>query len=120
MGGSSQLVNGVARAFADRGAEVVYERGLERAQPTMPNRVPANGLHYSCVDCADADARGGVRTQVSRLDVLVLCRGVVLYNRQEFEREGWEKVININLTSLMTCARKFRPMLMESKGSITS
>ena len=119
VGGSSGIGNGVAREFADRGAEVhVWGTRPQASDYDAESGSDLNGLHYSCVDCADADAVEAFEPKFSRLDVLVLCQGVVLYNRQEFEREGWEKVININLTSVMTCARKFRPMLMESKGSI--
>ena len=31
-------------------------------------------------------------------DVVVLCQGVVRYGRQEFAREGWDAVIDVNLS----------------------
>ena len=53
------------------------------------------------------------------LDVLVLSQGTVVYGRGEFEREGWDKVVAVNLDSLMHCCRKFQPQLLLSQGSIT-
>ena len=43
----------------------------------------------------------------------------MVYGRGEFEREGWDKVVAVNLDSLMHCCRKFQPQLLLSQGSIT-
>jgi 3-oxoacyl-[acyl-carrier protein] reductase len=53
------------------------------------------------------------------LDVLVLCQGTVVYKRGEFEREGWDRVMAVNLDSLLHCSNKFRDQLAAQKGSIT-
>ena len=53
-----------------------------------------------------------------RLDVLVLAQGAVIYRRGEFEMEGFRKVLEVNLISLMACAVKFHPMLKAAKGSL--
>jgi 3-oxoacyl-[acyl-carrier protein] reductase len=42
----------------------------------------------------------------------------VVYRRGEFEREGWDQVMAVNLDSLMHCARKFHDLLAMAKGSI--
>ena len=46
-----------------------------------------------------------------RLDVLVLAQGAVIYRRGEFEMDGFRKVLEVNLMSLMACATKFHAML---------
>ena len=50
--------------------------------------------------------------------MLVLCQGTVVYKRGEFAREGWDRVMAVNLDSLMHCANKFRDQLAAAKGSI--
>jgi 3-oxoacyl-[acyl-carrier protein] reductase len=42
----------------------------------------------------------------------------VIYRRGEFEMEGFRKVLEVNLMSLMACATKFHAMLTASKGSL--
>ncbi len=53
-----------------------------------------------------------------KLDVLVLAQGAVIYRRGEFEMDGFRKVLEVNLMSLMACATKFHAMLSASKGSL--
>jgi len=50
--------------------------------------------------------------------VLVLSQGQVLYKRAEFEIEGFQKVIDVNLNSLMACAAKFHKALAAAKGKL--
>src|SRR5690606_22819884 len=76
------------------------------------------GLGYSCVNVGDPDAIANADAPFDGLDVLVLCQGLVVYKRGEFERDGWDRVMAVNLDSLMHCARKFRPALAETRGSI--
>jgi 3-oxoacyl-[acyl-carrier protein] reductase len=53
-----------------------------------------------------------------RLDILVLSQGVVLYGRGEFEPQGFRKVVEVNLNSLMDCFTRFKPMLKAAGGSV--
>jgi 3-oxoacyl-[acyl-carrier protein] reductase len=52
------------------------------------------------------------------LDVMVLAQGTVIYERGEFQMEGFQRVIDVNLNSLMACSIKYRSMLAASRGSI--
>ena len=54
----------------------------------------------------------------SELDVLVLSQGTVLYGRKEFQPAGWDKVMAVNLDSVMHCSQRFKPKLAARKGSI--
>ena len=79
---------------------------------------------------ADAIRRSGVRPgqraeaiaasplPFDRLDILVHSQGAVLYRRQEFEPAGWDRVMAVNLDSLMHISRKFKPQLLETQGSV--
>ena len=48
----------------------------------------------------------------------MLAQGAVIYRRGEFQMEGFRKVLEVNLISLMACAAKFHPMLKAAKGSL--
>ena len=118
IGGSSGIGNGIARAFKDRGA-VVYVWGT-RASADEYTEEGSNleGLSYSCVDVSDRSIIDTASEPSGGLDVLVLCQGTVIYGRGEYERPGWDRVMAVNLDSVMTCAMKFREKLKASGGSI--
>jgi len=119
VGGSSGIGNAIAQKLRAFGADVHvwgtrpsandYE-GVEGSDLT--------GLGYTQIDVADGDAVKNVAVPFDALDVLVLSQGVVLYKRQEFEIEGFRRVVDINLNSLMSCAARFHDALAASKGSI--
>ena len=120
VGGSSGIGNGIAHAFRQRGAEVHVWGTRARAEDYAGvEGSDLGGLQYACVDVSDPDAieaapqPGGAG---ATLDVLVLCQGTVVYKRGEFEREGWDKVMAVNLDSLMHCCRRFKPALLPSEG----
>lgn len=119
VGGSSGIGNGIAQAFRLRGARV-HVWGTRAAAADYD---PAEGsdlaeLGYSCVDVGDAGAIEDAAVPFANLDVLVLCQGTVIYKRGEFERPGWDRVMAINLDSVMNCARKFHPALGAAQGSV--
>lgn len=119
VGGSSGIGNGIAHGFRERGA-AVHVWGTRAA---VSDYDPADGsdlvgLGYDSVDVGDPDAIDAAPMPFDTLDVLILCQGTVVYKRGEFEREGWDRVMAVNLDSLMHCARKFRGQLADAKGSI--
>jgi 3-oxoacyl-[acyl-carrier protein] reductase len=119
IGGSSGIGNGIAHAFKARGAQVHAWGTRPRADDYAGvEGSDLTGLGYSGVDVSNPDAIAAAAAPFDSLDVLVLCQGTVVYNRGEFEREGWDRVMAVNLDSLMGCARKFRAQLAASKGSI--
>jgi len=50
--------------------------------------------------------------------LLVLAQGAVIYRRGEFEMDGFRKVLEVNLMSLMACAGRFHEMLKSSRGTL--
>ncbi|MCH7628507.1 MULTISPECIES: SDR family NAD(P)-dependent oxidoreductase [Novosphingobium] len=119
VGGSSGIGNGIAHGFRQRGATVhVWGTRASAADYDAADGSDLSGLGYTCVDVGDPDAIEAAPAPFDGLDVLVLCQGTVVYRRGEFEREGWDKVMAVNLDSLMHCSRKFRTALAATQGSI--
>lgn len=119
VGGSSGIGNGIAHGFRKRGAEVhVWGTRASASYYDVADGSDLSGLGYSCVDVGDPDAIAAAAAPFDGLDVLVLCQGTVVYKRGEFERPGWDRVMAVNLDSLMHCGMKFRDALAAAKGSV--
>ncbi|HRN59775.1 MAG TPA: SDR family oxidoreductase [Chiayiivirga sp.] len=119
VGGSSGIGNGIAHAFRSLGAQVhVWGTRATAADYADSDGSDLQGLGYTQVDVSDPDAIAAAPAPFDGLDVLVLSQGSVLYKRQEFERAGWDKVMAINLDSVMHCARRFEEQLERSRGSV--
>ena len=119
VGGSSGIGNGIARSFRLRGAEVhVWGTRANSADYDPAEGSDLTGLGYTCVDVGGPDAIAAAPLPFDSLDVLVLCQGIVVYGRGEFERPGWDKVMSVNLDSLMHCAAKFKSQLAANRGSL--
>jgi 3-oxoacyl-[acyl-carrier protein] reductase len=118
IGGSSGIGNGIAQAFRARGATVHVTGTREAATYEAEQGSDLIGLHYARLDLSDPTAIEAFETAFDQLDALVLSQGTVLYGRQEFTREGWDRVMAINLDSVMACATRFYAMLAASRGSL--
>jgi 3-oxoacyl-[acyl-carrier protein] reductase len=119
VGGSSGIGNGIAQAFRARGAQVrVCGTRTSASDYSSTDGSDLDGLQYSKLDVSDPVAIETFKPSFERLDVLVLAQGAVIYRRGEFEMDGFRKVLEVNLMSLMACATKFHAMLSASKGSL--
>ena len=119
VGGSSGIGNGVAHAFRKLGAQVCVWG--TRPSPTDYEGADGSdlsGLSYACVDVSNYDAVASAPEPFERLDVLVLCQGTVIYQRGEFGMDGFEKVMAVNLNSMMACAMRFHDALADGGGSL--
>jgi 3-oxoacyl-[acyl-carrier protein] reductase len=119
IGGSSGIGNGIAHGFRARGASVI----VTGTRPDAGDYLEAEdsdftGLDYRQLDLTDRTAADRLAGDLGPLDVLVLSQGTVRYGRQEFTREGWDAVVDINLNSVMDAARAFHPALAQAKGAI--
>ena len=119
VGGSSGIGNGIAQAFRSQGAEVhIWGTRASASEYSADEGSDLLGLHYARMDVSDFDAIEAWDVPFDTLDVLVLSQGTVLYKRGEFEMDGFQKVMDVNLNSLMACALKFEAMLEAAKGSL--
>jgi 3-oxoacyl-[acyl-carrier protein] reductase len=121
-GGSSGIGNGIAQAFRARGADVHVWGTRGRAEDYAGvEGSDLTGLGYTQVDLAEPRAAEGAEAPFggAPIDNLILSQGVVAYNREEFEAEGWDRVMAVNLGSVMDACRRFRGALAEAGGSVT-
>jgi 3-oxoacyl-[acyl-carrier protein] reductase len=119
VGGSSGIGNGIAQAFRRHGAGVhIWGTRPAASDYAAEPSSDLTGLHYAQVDVADDAGIERCVPRFDQLDVLILSQGAVLYERAEFRMPGFRKVLDVNLTSLMTCATKFHAMLAARKGSL--
>jgi 3-oxoacyl-[acyl-carrier protein] reductase len=118
VGGSSGIGNGIAQAFRLRGAQVhVWGTRPTRADYAAGEGSDLTGVGYDCVDVSDPQAIESAPAPFDTLDVLVLCQGAV-EPAGEYERDGWDRVMAVNLDSPMNCCRRFKPSLQATSGSI--
>jgi 3-oxoacyl-[acyl-carrier protein] reductase len=119
IGGSSGIGNGIAQAFRAHGATVhVCGTRASTGDYRKDEGSDLDGLRYSQLDISSAAAIAAAKLPFERLDVLVLSQGTVVYKRGEFKMDGFRKVMEVNLMSLMACADKFYDMLKASKGAL--
>ncbi|QZD96119.1 SDR family NAD(P)-dependent oxidoreductase [Qipengyuania gelatinilytica] len=115
VGGTSGIGNGIAQAFRAAGAtvHVTGTRGSEQDYPDSD----MEGLSFHSLDVSDRDAVDAFDWP-DTLDVVVLCQGIARYGREEFTREGWDAVMEVNLDSLLDCANATRQKLADTGGSL--
>ncbi|ESZ89066.1 MAG: 3-oxoacyl-ACP reductase [Blastomonas sp. CACIA14H2] len=119
VGGSSGIGNGIARAFLARSADVTVWGTRPRVEDYEGDPgSDLSGVSYTCVDVAQPEIVAAAPFDGDSLDVLVCCQGTVIYARGEFEMAGFEKVVDVNLNSMMACALKFRAQLAKAKGAL--
>jgi len=119
VGGSSGIGNGIAQAFRRKGAAVyVWGTRASAADYAADQGSDLTGLDYARVDVSDSAAIEAWTPSFDRLDILVLSQGAVRYQKAEFLVEVFREVVEVNLNSLIACSMKFRPMLVNAKGSI--
>jgi 3-oxoacyl-[acyl-carrier protein] reductase len=119
VGGSSGIGNGIAQAFRARGARVLVCGTRSSAADYSPDEGSRlAGLDYARLDVGAPKEIENFKPAIDRLDVLVLAQGAVIYRRGEFQMEGFRKVLEVNLMSLMACAGKFHDVLRAAKGSL--
>lgn len=111
-GASAGIGNAIACAFRDAGA-TVHATGT-RSRDGYDTDL--DGMQFHQCDVGDDAALHALAEAVPRLDILVNNAGMVLYRRQEFERESFQRVLDVNLTGMMTLSGLLREKLAASDG----
>ena len=118
VGGSSGIGNAIAQTFRAAGGDVhVWGTRASTVDYAGEPASDLGGLAYAQVDVGAAGAVEAYVPPFDRLDVVVLSQGIVL-GGGEMTEEGFRRVIEVNLISLMACAVKFHAMLKASGGSL--
>lgn len=119
IGGTGGIGNAIAQAYRALGASVhVWGTRAQAEDYADVADSDMEGLTYHCMDVSDFGAVAAWEAPFERLDVLVQSQGIVMYGRKEYDIANFEKVLAVNLTSLMACSNRFVDMLVETKGSI--
>jgi NAD(P)-dependent dehydrogenase (short-subunit alcohol dehydrogenase family) len=117
-GGTSGIGRAIAQAFAAEGAAVVVT-GLTDAE-VESCRGAAVGLEVHRLDVADTAAVDRLAAGLERLDVLVNAAGMILRGGREFEPEGFQLVVDVNLIGTMRVCWACRALLAAGGGSIVN
>lgn len=126
VGGTKGLGMAMALALAGAGADVcVASRGPEGLQETAEaiSSLGRKGMSFAvdATDEAQVEALVAfVLETYGRIDILVNSQGAVhLEPAAEFDLDAWQKVIDVNLKSLVLCCKHAgRVMLEQGKGKI--
>jgi NAD(P)-dependent dehydrogenase (short-subunit alcohol dehydrogenase family) len=116
-GGTGGIGHGIALALLEAGYAVTVTGLTADEVVAMPKREHLNALTL------DVTSDSGVAASVvglARLDALVNCAGIILRDGKEFTIEGFQKVIDVNLTGTMRMCMAARPLLEKSGGAIVN
>ncbi|MER8006488.1 MULTISPECIES: SDR family oxidoreductase [unclassified Streptomyces] len=111
-GGTRGVGAGIARAFAEAGAQVVV-------CARRPPEVPLKGAEFVPLDLRDADAVHDFFAALARVDVLVNNAGGTPYRRlTETDARRHARVIELNLVAPLTASLAAYGHLRRSRGSV--
>ena len=113
-GGTNGMGNAMAHAFRELGAAVT----VTGTKPREAYDTDLHGLDVRQFDAGDPDQVERLIDSIEALDVLVNNGAMVLYRGQEFEMEGFRRVMEVNLNAVMRLCNGFRPKLAKRRGSI--
>ena len=111
VGGSSGIGRGIANCFLNLNADVCITGTKENIEDYGLEDVVSQKSEYVKLDLLDPKALGNLVIPFDSLDVLVCSQGTVQYKRKEFEMEIFREVLDLNLTSMMACCQKFKPLM---------
>ena len=112
-GASNGIGNAIACAFRDAGA-TVHGTGT---RPRDAYETDLAGIVFHQADVGEDAQLEALAAAIPALDVLVNNAGMVLYKRQEYETQNFRKVLDVNLTSMMTLSNAVRPKLAASASA---
>ena len=116
-GGARGIGWGVAQAMLAAGYAVTVT-GLTGEEVTaVPSR---ENLKAVQLDVTDDAAVAAIVGGLAGLDALVNCAGMILRENREFTVEGFQKVIDVNLTGTMRLCVAARSLLENSGGAIVN
>lgn len=114
-GGSQGIGHATACAFLAEGAHVT----VTGTRPSFADYdVPLDGVRYLQSDLTHPAAREALAAAITQLDVLVNNAGGG--SAREYEQDEFERIIDLNLNSVMDLSTRLHPLLRASRGSIVN
>ena len=116
-GGARGIGFGIAQAMLEAGYGVIVTGLTEEEVAAVPARERLRAVRLDVT--RDSDAAACI-AGLTRLDALVNCAGMVLRDGKEFTIEGFQKVIDVNLTGTMRMCVAAKPLLEKQVGAIVN
>jgi NAD(P)-dependent dehydrogenase (short-subunit alcohol dehydrogenase family) len=116
-GGARGIGWGVAQAMLAAGYAVTVTGLTGEEVAAVPSR---ENLKAVQLDVTDDAAVAAIVGGLAGLDALVNCAGMILRENREFTVEGFQKVIDVNLTGTMRMCVAARSLLENSGGAIVN
>jgi NAD(P)-dependent dehydrogenase (short-subunit alcohol dehydrogenase family) len=116
-GGARGIGFGIAEAMLAAGYAVTVTGLTAEEVAATPKHDNLKAVVLDVTSDADVAACIGKFTQ---LDVLVNCAGIILRDGKEFTVEGFQKVIDVNLTGTMRMCVGAKALLEKSGGAIVN
>lgn len=114
-GGSRGIGAAAARLFAENGYEVIinYNKSAEKAK-ALADELGATAI---CADVSDPLAVKEMFKAAGNIDVLVNNTGISgFYMLDAMSDDEWNKMINVNLSSVFYCCREVLPQMLHRKS----
>lgn len=116
-GGAGGIGFGIAEAMLAAGYAVTVTGLTAEEVAAVPKR---QNLDAVTLDVTRDDDVAACIARLARLDSLVNCAGIILRDGKEFTVEGFQKVIDVNLTGTMRLCIAAKPLLEKSGGAIVN
>lgn len=119
VGGTSGIGAGIAKAFKDQDPRnhVTVTGVLQAEVDEYQDREPFQDIAAHVLDVRDNDAVIRLISNLSQLDVLVNCAGVIRRG-DELKPEVFASVVDINLNGAMRVCAAARELLKQTRGCI--
>ena len=116
-GGARGIGFGIAEAMLQAGYAVVVTGLTEEEVAAVPKR---DRLKAVALDVTNDAQVSDCVASLPRLDALINCAGMILREGKEFTIEGFQQVIDVNLTGTMRMCMAAKPLLEKQGGAIVN
>ena len=116
-GGARGIGFGIAEAMLQAGYGVTVTGRTAEEVAAVPKR---DNLRAMALDVTRDGEVAACVAGLERLDALVNCAGMILRDGKEFTVEGFQQVIDVNLTGTMRMCVAAKPLLEKQGGAIVN
>jgi 3-oxoacyl-[acyl-carrier protein] reductase len=120
VGGSSGIGHAIAVAFHSRGAQVCVTGTRPGPDDYAGEGADFTGLSYRQLDAADRPAVQAFAPPFAGLSVLVNSQGLAPEGGEALDLELFDRMLAVNLTSVMQVCARFHAELAASRGTVIS